>query len=138
MGPGGAWRMHAPLSSQNCAAAASPFLYSLPSHTLPHTQVRAPTGFLLRIEPELSVPAGGDAGTLAAEIPSLGLKAEAVLDYAQAGRGLGSLEILVPADAVELWWPLGYGEQVCVAFVCRMFCWDAGVALVYHLPTSWV
>jgi hypothetical protein len=74
-------------------------------------QVRGPTGFLLRIEPELALPAGGDAGTLVAEIPSLGVRAAQRLDFAQPGRGAGTLELLVPADSVKLWWPSGYGEQ---------------------------
>jgi hypothetical protein len=74
-------------------------------------QVRAPSAFLVRVEPELVVPAGGDAGVLVAEIPSLGLKSEARLEFSTPGRGLGSLELVVPADAVDLWWPVGYGAQ---------------------------
>jgi len=74
-------------------------------------QARGPTGFMLRVEPELAVPAGGDAGVLVAEIPSLGIKAVQTLEYIQSGRGAGSLELLVPAGSVKLWWPAGYGEQ---------------------------
>lgn len=66
---------------------------------------------MLRVESELSVPAGGDAGEFAVELPSLGVKASAPLEFAAPGRALAALELRVPADAVELWWPLGYGAQ---------------------------
>ncbi|GBF90838.1 beta-mannosidase [Raphidocelis subcapitata] len=74
-------------------------------------QVKAPSSFLIRVQPELIVPASGDAGLLTIEMPALGLKAEKKLDLTSSGRALPELELAVPADSVDLWWPLGYGEQ---------------------------
>ena len=74
-------------------------------------QARLPTGWLLRVESELAVPSGGDAGVFAVELPALGIKEAAALEFASPGRALARLELRVPADAVELWWPLGYGAQ---------------------------
>jgi hypothetical protein len=100
-------------------------------HSVHVTQSRQPGGgFLLRVEPELLVPAGGDSGVLTAELPAVrGAAAMRQVQLPGPGSAVSpALEIAVPAGRVKLWWPVGYGEQPLYDLVVRYTPSSSGAA----------
>jgi hypothetical protein len=82
--------------------------------------------FAINITSQFVVPTAGDKGTLKVEIPELGISEKRELLLADKDtstgvklkRGSGgmlfatvSTKITVDENAVELWWPVGYGKQ---------------------------
>jgi len=110
--PSSASALSAPPSSLAAAAAASS----------PSAQQGGGDVFSLDVEVLLSAPPGGDAGTVYADVALPGgrhvtARGDAILPPAsdllsRPGREFAArLTLDVPVDAVELWWPVGYGAQ---------------------------
>lgn len=67
--------------------------------------------FTVSVEAQLLVPAGGDVGRLTAKMPALGIEQSRVVSFPSGSDGLATVKFDVPADKVQLWYPVGYGKQ---------------------------